>query len=254
MINQLFATPLTVTSSSIDQQTPNIDASLMFDTHRMILGNNIKNLIILIPNEAHESPALPEEQRLINQPYVPQHAVVNTGTAIAWFNADVDHDHKITLVGGQDSSIDTSNVVFESGDFAYNTASKFITFNNTGTFGYFEEDVIEDDPIFVMNGTINVVDQLNSLTTTTNDTTDGSAISIDTIGTLMVPTMDLPNHTSVLENRGFSILSTHNFKDLRGGQQGTGDEQTLIVWGISNTDMSNIISQLSEITSDLPYS
>jgi hypothetical protein len=45
-----------------------------------------------------------------------------------------------------------------------------------------------------------------------------------------------------------SILSTYNFKDLRGGQGGTGDEQTLIVWGMPNADMSNVISQLSEIT------
>jgi hypothetical protein len=27
-----------------------------------------------------------------------------------------------------------------------------------------------------------------------------------------------------------AVDSTHNFKDLRGGQSGTGDEQTLVVW------------------------
>jgi hypothetical protein len=60
-------------------------------------------------------------------------------------------------------------VWFESGDFAYDTASKSITFNDTGTFSYFEKDVIEDDPNFVMNGTINVVNQPSSITTTTNE-------------------------------------------------------------------------------------
>jgi len=39
-------------------------------------------------------------------------------------------------------------------DFALNTASQPITFNDTGTFNYFEADVNSDDPSFVMNGTI----------------------------------------------------------------------------------------------------
>ncbi|HZD34784.1 MAG TPA: hypothetical protein VE130_06225 [Nitrososphaeraceae archaeon] len=38
--------------------------------------------------------------------------------------------------------------------------------------------------------------------------------------------MNLATHTSDLENRGFSILSGHNFKDLRDSQKGTRDEQT----------------------------
>ena len=57
--------------------------------------------------------------------------------------------------------------------------------------------------------------------------------SADTVGILMVPTQDIQTYTTDLENRGFNIDSTHNFKDLRGGQSGTGqsgtgDEQTLI--------------------------
>ena len=47
----------------------------------------------------------------------------------------------------------------------------------------------------------------------------------------MVPTEDLATYTSDLENRGFSILSTHNFNDIRGG-----DPQTLITWGTSSGD------------------
>jgi hypothetical protein len=104
-----------------------------------------------------------------------------------------------------------------------------------------------------MNGTINVVDQYNSPTIMTGNSTDQPSANIDTVGTLMVPTTDLATHTSDLKNRGFSILNTFNFKDLRGGQQGIGDEQTLIVWRMPNADMSNVISQLSEITPNLPY-
>ncbi len=90
---------------AVNAQTPNVDASNIYETQKMVLGKNIKNLVILLPNEAHESPVLPEEQRLINQPYVPQNTVINAGTTVVWFNADVDHDHKITLANGQDSNM-----------------------------------------------------------------------------------------------------------------------------------------------------
>lgn len=70
----------------------------------------------------------------------------------------------------------------------------------------------------------------------------------------MVPTQDVQNYTTDLENRGFKIDSTHNFKDLRGGQSGTGDEQTLIVWTTSGMDLSTVASNLHEFSSGLPYS
>jgi hypothetical protein len=57
-----------------------------------------------------------------------------------------------------------------------------------------------------------------------------------------------------LENRGFNIDSTYNFKDLRGGQSGTGDEQTLIVWTSAGMDLSNMAANLQEFSSGLPYS
>jgi hypothetical protein len=71
---------------------------------------------------------------------------------------------------------------------------------------------------------------------------------------LMVPTQDVQTYTTDLESRGFNIDSTHNFKDLRGGQSGTGDEQTLIVWTTSGMDLSTIASNLQEFSSGLPYS
>ena len=78
--------------------------------------------------------------------------------------------------------------------------------------------------------------------------------SADTVGILMVPTQDIQTYTTDLENRGFNIDSTHNFKDLRGGQSGTGDEQTLIVWTTSGIDLSTIGLNLQEFSSELPYS
>src|SRR6266487_4282521 len=68
------------TALAIDQQQPNIDASNLYQTKTMVLGKNIKNLIIEIPNEGHEMPnAKPRELRVVNQPYLPQNAVVNVG-------------------------------------------------------------------------------------------------------------------------------------------------------------------------------
>jgi hypothetical protein len=238
-------------------QSTDIDASNVYETQSMSLPNNIKNLIILIPNEAHESMNTGDstsEQRHINQPYVPWDATVPKGTTIVWFNGDVDHDHKVTLTR-QDSLSDgssSSNLYFDSGTFAYNTATQPVVMNDTRSFYYSESDVNSDDPDFVMNGTINVVDQPNSISNASiSDAAALPGTNLDTIGTLMIPTDDLTTYTSDLENRGFSVLSTHNFNDIRAG-----DQQTLILWGASSTgtnSIENIASHLSEISPNLPY-
>lgn len=114
--------------------------------------------MILIPNEAHESTNQARNQYpLANQPYLPQNAVVNTGTAVTWFNGDVDHDRTITAIQGRPSSseVDASApIVFESGEFKYNSAVTTTSFNDTGVYTYFEKDLNEDDPAFEMNGTV----------------------------------------------------------------------------------------------------
>jgi plastocyanin len=87
---------------NVEAQSPSEDASNVYDSKTLTLGNNIKNLVILIPNEAHESQNPGDttaEDRHIDQPYVPQNATVTEGTTVLWFNGDVDHDHKITLTG-----------------------------------------------------------------------------------------------------------------------------------------------------------
>lgn len=146
----------------------------------------------------------------------------------------------------------TQIICLDSNVFAYNTATQSVTMNDTGLFSYFEADANNEDPDFVMNGTINVVDQPDSVTaTSTGDTTDIASTNIDTVGTLMVPTEDLATHLSDLENRGFYILSTHIFNDIR-----RGDPQTLIVSATSpsgSNSMDNVVSQLSQISSSLPY-
>ncbi|MGA7900111.1 MAG: hypothetical protein WCA39_14755, partial [Nitrososphaeraceae archaeon] len=91
-------------------QTPDIKGSTIYQTHTMTLGNNIKNLIIEIPNEGHEDPTAPKELRVVNQPYLPRNAIVNTGTTVTWFNADAGHKHQITLLNNK-----SGIVVYESG-------------------------------------------------------------------------------------------------------------------------------------------
>lgn len=237
----------------VEAQSSGIDASSIYETKSMDLGNNVKNLVILIPNEGHESQNIGDQstdQRLVNQPYIPQHVTVPLGTAITWFNGDVDHDHKITLVG-QGSNL--NNIIFDSNDFAYNTVSQPVVMNNTGSFDYYQADVNNEDTDFVMNGTINVVDKPDNTNTTTGISTDQQPnANINTVGTLMVPTGDLPTYTSDLENGGFSVLSTYNFNDIR-----SGDPQTLIIWGTSSSgtnSLENVVSQLEQITPTLPYS
>lgn len=114
---------------------------------------------------------------------------------------------------------------------------------------YFEKDVNEDDPGFVMNGTITVINQPESLTSSS-----ASAPAVDTVGVLMVPSQYIQRYPSELNDRGFAINSTHNFKDLRGGQSGTGDEQTLIVWTTSGRSLPDIVTNLQEFALELPYS
>jgi len=220
----------------VEAQSSGIDATSVYETKSMDLGNNIKNLVILIPNEGHESQNIGDQstdQRLVNQPYIPQHVTVPLGTAITWFNGDVDHDHKITL-GEQGSNL--NNIIFDSDDFAYNTALQPVVMNNTGSFDYYQADVNNEDTDFVMNGTINVVDKPANPNTTTGISTDQQPnANINTVGTLMVPTGDLPTYTSDLENGGFSILSTYNFNDIR-----SGDPQTLIIWGTSSSGTNSL--------------
>jgi len=246
-----------IDANKVEAQTPEIDASNVYETKSMTLGNNIKNFVILIPNEAHESQNTGDstsEQRHINQPYVPWHTTVPKGTAIVWFNGDVDHDRKITLTkqGGMPNSGSSANLYFDSGTFAYNTATSPVVMNKTGSFYYSESDVNNEDSDYVMNGTINVVDPPSSASNAmTNDATGVPGTNLDTIGTFMVPTEDLATYSSDLEGGGFSVLSTHNFDDIR-----SEDQQTLIVWGASSgtNSLENIASHLSEITLTLPYS
>ena len=132
-------------STNSEQQKPSIKASDIYQTHTIVLGKDIKNLVIMIPDEGHEQPnQSPKELRIINQPYIPQNAVVNVGTAVTWFNADADHPHTISLTpNNTNSNISNDNnnnnnnsktITYESGIFKNFNASRPIKFNRTWYF------------------------------------------------------------------------------------------------------------------------
>jgi hypothetical protein len=101
-------------------------ASRVLNNKSMDLTGNVKNVIILLPNEGHESPSMSEEARLINQPYVPQNLEVSPGTNIIWFNGDVGHDHKVTMV-------DSNSIEVFSDEFDFNTSTRPLSLNETGS-------------------------------------------------------------------------------------------------------------------------
>ena len=116
----------------------------------------IKNFVILIPDEAHESINQPKKERpLINQPYIPQNVVANIGTTIGWFNADKGHTHVITI---NDSN--SGVIAFKSGSVKFNESILLpSSFYETNLLNYFEKNVNSNDPKFVINGTITMLNQ-----------------------------------------------------------------------------------------------
>jgi len=208
-------------------------------TLEIVLGSDIGNLVILVPNEGHHGPGEDNEARFIAQSFVPETEVINKGTNVMWFNGDVGHEHDIVVT----SESGNSSSIYQTGEFTEFEAGNY-TFNEVGRFQY--ADTVEYDNGYIMSGNISVVD-------------DGAGEEVERadviLGLLMVPTQDISQYTGDLQNRGFVLDSMHNFQDLRGGQSGTGDEQTLIVWRApTGMETSNVISQLAEFSEKLPYS
>ena len=263
------------TNIAFAQSQPNIKASSIYQTHTIALGKDIKNLVIIIPDEGHEQPnQSPKELRIINQPYIPQSAVVNVGTAVTWFNADVDHPHRISLTPNNTNSNTTNNsnnnnnnnsksITYESGIFKNFTASKPIKFNNTGTFSYSGPSFDKGVPSYKMNGTLKVIKQplstsFNTTTTNASSSTSPAAETTkkaDTITTLMVPANQLGKAISGLKSQGFGIDNQYSFTSLRGGGSTAGGDkhQVLLVLTSSGKGLNEVISALNKIAPTMPY-
>jgi len=262
-----FATTLNNT-----QTQPNINAKSIYDTGTAVLGSNVKNLIILIPDEAHHGNGEAKENRFIEQSFLPQTAVINKGTKVIWFSGDVSHEHQIILNNDQS--------LFDSGTLPEFTESNPMVFNTVGNFGYISPDIDQEavQKGFVMKGDVKVIDQPNVLNSNANNTVIGSSAitpssdeatqvaaatpsstatsnnNIETVGVFMVPTKDIDKYVQDFKSNGFSIDSTYSFKDLRGLARDTGSEQTLLVWTAGPTmTIDSAISALKDIGEKLPY-
>jgi plastocyanin len=211
-------------------------ATSIYDAREFSTGDSVQNLFILIPNEAHHGPGEEDEARYLNQPFVPESVAINPGTNVVWFNGDVGHEHNLAISGGGAAP----NSLYQTGEFSEFDARNY-TFNDIGDFSY--ADTVEYENGFIMRGNVSVTDS------SSQQGASGGGGS-QNVGLLMVPTEDLGQHTQDLESRGFVIDSTHNFPDLR-----EGDEQTLIVWEAPETsDVPTIITNLAEISQQFPYS
>ncbi len=214
-------------------------ASQILDSQTLILPKSVRNFVILIPNEAHESPLLPKEQRLINQPYVPQHLFAPSEINIAWFSGDVGHTRKVTLEDQNSQKIFDTSIKF-------NSISPTIEFNDTGTFSYYEKGANKEDLNFVLNGTITINDpQMQSKSSV------ALGSNYEMMSTLMVPTKDIKKYTDLLSDDKVDILGQQSFIDLRETGSG-GANQTLLVLG-SNSQMDDTIAAFKKITASLPY-
>jgi len=252
----LVHTITTTTAYAIENNQPDINATNLYKTHNMVLGNNVKNLVILVPNEAHEPYSL-KEQQLINQAFIPQNVRMNVGTTIVFFNADVGHDHREVIVNGL-----TGSRAFDTRIFSYDddeddklpNSSRNYTFNEIGDFSYY-------DTVFgkkVMNGTIEVVSNPLTQATTINNNNDNNnsltsyypQYDFDTIGTFVVPTEMLNKYTRMFENQGLQIYDIHNFRNLMDKDDA---EHSLIVWTSNGHTLESVVEKLQKITPTLPY-
>ena len=230
-----FANTFSSISYSQNANLGNV-AKNIFDNKILTLPSNVKNFIILIPNESHESPLLSKEQRLINQPYVPQNLVTGANTQITWFTGDVGHTREISLTD------ESSKLIFNS-RLKFNTATEPLLLNHSGKYTYFEKNANKEDPKFVMEG---------SITVNPNSNGKVSVSPFDTMLVLMVPTNDIKEHMMTFADNKVDVIDIYSFKDLR-ETGGGGANQTLLVLG-TNDPLDESISVLKKITPTLPYS
>jgi plastocyanin len=233
-----------VNKDSIAQ--PLIDAKNIYENHTMILSNNVKDLVILIPNEGHHGPGEIKEARFIDQSFVPANVTIANGTTVWWFNNDVGHNHKIKITGSTEGG-SNNGTVHDIPKISSNQISSKYKFNTIGDYKY--SDPVPSQLGYTMSGFIAVKSSAQSL-----HLNSSSGDEFDTVGVMMVPAKDITKYTKELEDNGFMIDSTHSFNDIRGGQKGTGKIQALIVWTSAQKDMDEIASDLNKISLEMPYS
>jgi len=130
--------------------------------------------------------------------------------------------------------------------------TRLTVFNQLGSYPYYEDNINEDDESFVMEGTINVVDTNSE--SMSNANTSSIQNGKGTMGVLMVPSQEIENIKTELKNSGIMVLSDYSFTDRRGGQDGTGPTQSIVIWGSKSINLDQTMAPIVDITERLPYS
>src|SRR6185503_4302825 len=116
-----------------------------------------------------------KESRFLDQHFVPDNSVINTGTTVLWFNGDVGHERTIDV---KDSN---GNSVFNTGAITDMQPSESFTFNKPGVFNY----EAEGDPGVTMTGSVtvgNIKLPVTPSSSPNSSTSNSSSSSIDTVG------------------------------------------------------------------------
>lgn len=228
-------------------------AESVYSNEAINLPSNTGSLIVLIPNEAHES-WNDEKHKLLsdkNPYYLPTKITIPQGTSVSFLNADAPwntpHPHTIEI---KDSG---GKVVYSSGNLDYSNSSK----SEVLPVGNYS---IEDTEYEWMKGTITVTDQKSNGSLVVGGfytPTDQVANNKDNDG--LTHPGSLEYYRSEFSKNGFNILSEHNFSyktcDYCEGKywpdNKTGDH-TLIIFS-TDQPLAEAISKLKNLVKDNVY-
>ena len=161
---------------------------------------------------------------------------------MAWLGGDADHDRTVRFHKPNPENLRATN---EFPFLGYVT----LTFNQTGKYSYFEDNVNDQETSFVMRGTVNVVDSNQKTPVSSSSGTQ----PVNTSGILMVSSKDLQTHIATLKNNGITTLSECAFTDLRGGQKGTGKTQAIFLWGPEKDNVDQALLPMIDGAKGLPH-
>lgn len=77
----------------------------MFNTKTITTGNNVQYLVILIPDDGHHGKGEEGKAVFLDQHFVPDNAIINTGTTVLLCNGDASHERTIDVKNSNDDSV-----------------------------------------------------------------------------------------------------------------------------------------------------
>lgn len=242
----------------------NITASDVYNNELLVVPSSVTNYVILIPNEAHESPD--EKHKLLsdhNSYFLPKNLVITEGTTISFINADAPwdtpHPHTILIKNSEKETVFSTSKM-EYGDFSqpvlldpgkYSIDDKIYNFMK-GTITVLEND----SSITTLDSQINnkksvIMGGFFSPTFTVSDSTDNSGG--------IHPGDSLQYYITKFNENGFKIIDTFDFsygecsycEDKYWPDNKTGDH-TLILFS-SEKPYEVLIKDLQQLIKDNVY-